>query len=49
MRQIFANAGMTMTREDDEVHASCVVASRRHEIEPAAAMPPAAIEQRAYA
>ena len=49
MRQIFANAGMTLTREDDEVHASCVVASRRHEIAPAAAMPPAAIEQRAYA
>ena len=29
MRQIFANAGMTMTREDDEVHACCTVASRR--------------------
>jgi GNAT superfamily N-acetyltransferase len=29
MRQIFANAGMTMTREDDEVHACCAVASRR--------------------
>jgi GNAT superfamily N-acetyltransferase len=31
MRQIFANAGMTMTREDDEVHACCQLASRRHE------------------
>jgi len=25
MRQIFANAGMTMTREEDEVHACCSV------------------------
>lgn len=31
MRQIFANAGMTMTREDDEVHACCQLASRRFE------------------
>ncbi|MEO8310008.1 MAG: GNAT family N-acetyltransferase [Caldimonas sp.] len=28
MRRIFANAGMAMTREDDEVHACCQVASR---------------------
>jgi len=28
MRQIFANAGMSMTREDDEVHACCQLASR---------------------
>jgi GNAT superfamily N-acetyltransferase len=28
MRHIFANAGMTMTREEDEVHASVQVASR---------------------
>lgn len=26
MRQIFASAGMTMTREDDEVHACCHLA-----------------------
>ncbi|HSC63409.1 MAG TPA: GNAT family N-acetyltransferase [Caldimonas sp.] len=31
MRQIFANAGMSMTREDDEVHACCQLASRPHD------------------
>ncbi len=29
MRRIFANAGMTMTRDDDEVHACCHLSSRR--------------------
>lgn len=31
MRQIFANAGMTMTREDDEVHACCQLPSRKRD------------------
>ena len=29
MRHIFVKAGMAMTREDDEVHASCQLAFRR--------------------
>lgn len=35
MCQIFVNAGMTMTREDDEVHACCQLAARKHEQEAA--------------